>query len=361
MSGRYISQLGVAVLNDWESRSASAENPTGERGQGGRATIGTGAEPGRDLGQGWKVSPSLKVQSGETIVLADIAGPGALQHIWLSMRPDRWRSLVLRFTWDDASKPAMEAPLGDFFCLGWDTYTPLTSRYVVVAPYCGLNSYWPMPFRRRALVTLENIGPEDGVVYYYIDYGLGEVPEEAAYFHGFWHRSNPVDDSHVHTVLPRTEDDGSYVGTFLAFGSNYPGWWGEGEMKFYIDADEDFPTICGTGTEDYFGGAWNFDVQGEGYTTFCAPYCGLHQVIRPDGLYKSQQRFGMYRWHEGDAVRFRTSLKVTLQDLGWRPDGRYRLRNDDMATLALWYGRDPAGAQVTDLSPSHLEVRSLQD
>lgn len=348
------------MLGEWDSRSISAENPTGERGQGGRATTGTGAGPARDLGPGWKVSPSVAIPAGDAVVLADIAGPGAIQHIWLSMRPDRWRSHVLRFTWDNAGRPAVEVPLGDFFCLGWDTFAPLTSRYIVVAPYCGLNSYWPMPFRDRAQVTLENIGDEDSVLYYYIDYSLGEVPDEAAYFHAFWNRDNPVGPSHNHIVLPRTSDSGSYVGTFLAFGSCHPGWWGEGEVKFFIDSDRDFPTICGTGTEDFFGGAWNFDVQGDGYTIFSAPYVGLHQVVAPDGLYQSQQRFGMYRWHEADAVRFRESLEVTVQDLGWRPSGRYRARNDDMATMAVWYGRSPEGAHASELGAEHLEVRSLQ-
>lgn len=352
-------ELGVSLLGDWESRSISAENPTGDRGQGGRATTGTGEIPGRDLGPGWKISPSIRINSGQTAVLADIEGSGAIQHIWMSMRPERWRSLVLRFAWDDAP-PAVEVPLGDFFCLGWDAYAPLTSRYVVVAPYCGLNAYWPMPFRSKARVTLENIGEEDGILYYYIDYGLGEVPDEAAYFHAFWHRSNPVDDTHTHVVLPRVRDNGTYAGTFVAFGSNYPGWWGEGEFKFYIDTDREYPTMCGTGTEDFFGGAWNFDVPDQGYTTFSAPYVGLHQVLAPDGLYQSQQRFGMYRWHEGDAVRFRESIEVTVQDLGWRPDGRYLARSDDIASTAIWYGQNPGPAHDPDLRLEHLEVRSLQ-
>lgn len=362
MTGQFRStrrDLGIATLDGWESRSVSAENTTGAPGQGGRAPSGTGAAPGRDLGIGWKISPSIAIPAGETAVLADIEGPGVIQHIWMSMRPDRWRSLILRFAWDDAP-PALEVPLGDFFCLGWDTYTSVNSRYIVVAPFCGLNSYWPMPFHRRARITLENIGEEGGILYYYIDYGLGQLPDNAAYFHAFWSRNNPVDDSHCHVVLPRVNDDGSYVGTFLAFGSNYPGWWGEGEFKFFIDSDREFPTICGTGTEDFFGGAWNFDVPGDGYTTFSAPYVGLHQALAPDGLYQSQQRFGMYRWHEADAVRFRESLEVTVQDLGWRPSGRYLARRDDMASTAFWYGMKPSGSHTPDLRLEHLEVRSLQ-
>ena len=211
----------------------------GEGGNGHRRR----ARPGS--GEGLENLASILIRPGETAVLADIDGPGAVQHIWLSMRPDRWRSLVLRFTWDNARVPAVQVPLGDFFCLGWDTYAPVNSRYVVVAPYCGLNTYWPMPFREHATVTLENIGEEEGVLYYYIDYGLGELPIDAAYFHAYWNRSNPVDETHIHTILPRVDDDGSYVGTHLSFGSNHTGWWGEGEVKFFIDEDRESRRFVG--------------------------------------------------------------------------------------------------------------------
>lgn len=353
--------LGIALLSSWESRSISAENPTGGVGQGARAERGTGAVHARGLGRGWKISPSIAIRSGESAVLADIDGPGAIQHIWMSMKPDTWRSMVLRFTWDNADRPAVEVPLGDLFCLGWEEYAPVNSRYVVVAPYCGLNTYWPMPFAEHARVTLENIGEEERILYYYIDYVLGEIPREAAYFHAFWNRANPVGEDHIHTILPRVHDVGSYVGTHLSVGTNHPGWWGEGEVKFFIDADRDFPTICGTGTEDYFGGAADFDVPQAGYTTYSTPYLGLHQVLRPDGLYQSQQRFSMYRWHEADAVRFRESLEVTVQDLGWRPGMQYLARRDDIASTAIWYGKSPEGQLEADLRAELLEVRSHPD
>ncbi len=354
--------LGIARLGDWRSRSISAENPSGSAGQGGRATAGTGAFASADLGVGWKVSPSIEIDVGEEKTLADIEGSGALEHFWITVRPEWWRSMILRFWWDDAAMPAVEVPLGDFFCLAWETYAAVSSRYVVVAPFCGLNAYWPMPFRQRARVSLQNISDRKAIVYFTIDYGLGEVSDDAGYFHAFWNRSDPVDKTHIHTVLPTLRDRGAYVGTFLALGCNGIGWWGEGEFKFFIDDDGDFPTICGTGTEDYFGGAWDFDVPGQGYTSYSSPFLGLHQVIAPDALYQSQSRFGMYRWHQQDPVRFRTSLSVTVQDLGWRPGGRqYRPRQDDMATMAVWYGSSPEGSHTTDLRPKHLETRSQPD
>ncbi|NOZ57600.1 MAG: DUF2961 domain-containing protein, partial [Calditrichaeota bacterium] len=135
---------------------------------------------------------------------------------------------------------------------------------------------------------------------------------------------------------------GHYVGTYLAWGVHNNGWWGEGEIKFYIDGDRDFPTICGTGTEDYFCGSYNFENQEtHQYQEFTTPYSGLTQVIRPDGLYRSQMRFGMYRWHIPDPIRFEENLRVTIQALGWRSDGRYLPLQDDIASVAFWYQTEP--------------------
>ena len=130
------------------------------------------------------------------------------------------------------------------------------------------------------------------------------------------------------------------MGVYLAWGVNNNGWWGEGEIKFFIDGDSKFPTICGTGTEDYFCGSYNFDRGGQ-YKEFCTPYTGLVQVIRPDGTYKSQQRFGLYRWHIMDPVRFEKDLKITIQDLGWRVGGRYLPQQSDIASTCFWYQADP--------------------
>ncbi len=160
----------------------------------------------------------------------------------------------------------------------------------------------------------------------------------------------------MHAVLDGVSDRGHYVGTYLAWGSNSGGWWGEGEVKFYLDGDTELPTICGTGTEDYFGGAWNFDVPGQGYTAYSTPFLGLPQILRPDGLYRSQQRFGMYRWHLPDPIRFANDIRVTVQALGWRSGGRYLPLTDDIASTALWYGQSPAGAAGSPLHGDLMEV-----
>jgi len=183
-----------------------------------------------------------------------------------------------------------------------------------------------------------------------------EVDESAGYLHAQWRRSNPLPRAQVHFILDGVQGRGHYVGTYLAWGSNSSGWWGEGEVKFYLDGDVEFPTICGTGTEDYFGGAWNFDVPGHGYTPYSTPYLGLPQVLRPDGLYRSQQRFGMYRWHLPDPIRFESDIRMTVQALGWRPDGRYLQLADDIASTAFWYGDSPEGVPGSSLDPDQLDV-----
>jgi hypothetical protein len=319
------------------TRSISPENPTGEPGRGGRATTGTGAAAARDLGRGWKVSPSIEIPAHTTVDLATISGPGRVTHLWLTTHPDHWRSLLLRAYWDGDPEPAIEVPVGDFFGQGWCRFAQLSSSMVAVNPHGGFNSYWPMPFRTGARLSLENRTPGPVIVYYQMTYETGAVDEQDGYLHAQWRRSNPVPAGSVHTLLDGVRGAGQYVGTYLAWGVNSRGWWGEGEVKFYLDDDEEFPTICGTGTEDYVGGAWNFDVPGQGYTAYTTPWLGLHQIIRPDGQYESQQRFGLYRWHVPDPIHFASALRVDVQALGWRGDGRYLARHDDIASTALFY------------------------
>jgi hypothetical protein len=335
----------LARLATAESRSISAENPTGAKGQGGMATEGTGAVAARELGQGWKVSPCIHIAGSSTVTLADIDGPGAIQHIWLTVDPAAWRRLVLRCYWDGETTPSVETPLGDFFCNGWCERCNVNSLPIAVNPAGGFNSYWEMPFRRHARITIENVSPDQvNGFYYQIDYTLTDVPDDRAYFHAQWRRSNPLPYQEVHTLLDGVAGQGQYVGTYIAWGVNNNGWWGEGEIKFYLDGDQ-WPTICGTGTEDYFGGAWNFEHPRGQYGSYSTPYLGLPQVITSEGLYRSQQRFGLYRWHIPDPIRFRRDLRVTIQALGWRSpsqgQARYLPLQDDIASTAFWYQTEP--------------------
>lgn len=331
----------LSRLSNAKTRSISAENFKGEKGEGGRSTTGTGASYARDLGLGWKISPSISIPPHSTFTLAEIEGPGAIQHIWMTTFPANWRKLILRVYWDREDNPSVECPYGDFFGNGWCERCNINSLPVAVNPAGGMNSYWEMPFRQHARITIENLGDEEILFFFQIDYTLTEIPVDAAYFHAEWRRSNPLAYKQVHTLLDNVKGKGHYVGTYLAWQVNHNGWWGEGEIKFYLDGDQDFPTICGTGTEDYFGGAWNWEQPPGEYGTYSTAFLGLPQAIKPDGLYASQQRFGMYRWHVMDPIRFEQDLRVTIQALGWRSGGRYLPLQDDITSLALWYQTEP--------------------
>lgn len=329
----------ISRLSNARTRSISPENFTGEKGKGGMAIQGTGQDCARDLGQGWKISPSIPIEPGETRQLANIDGSGAIQQIWMTPT-GHWRFSILRVYWDDSELPSIECPVGDFFACGWNKYAQVSSLPVCVNPGSALNCYWEMPFRKKCRITMTNIGSETMKLYYQINYTLTDVLDDVAYFHAQFRRTNPLPYKDVYTIVDGVEGWGQYVGTYMAWGVNNTGWWGEGEVKFYMDGDTEFPTICGTGTEDYFCGSYNFDV--DGYREFTTPYAGLPQVIRPDGVYQSQQRFGMYRWHIMDPIRFDQNLRITIQALGWRSGGRYLPLQDDISSVAYWYQTLPS-------------------
>ena len=327
----------LSTLSTAESRSISPENFTGAKGKGGMAEEGTGAACARDLGPGWKISPSVVIEAGTTFEMADIEGPGTIEQIWLTPTGN-WRFSILRIYWDDQQHPSVECPVGDFFACGWGQYAQVSSLAVCVNPGSAFNCYWSMPFRRRCRITLENIASDDMRLYYQINYALAPVSDEAAYFHAQFRRVNPLSYKEVYTLLDGVEGQGHFAGTYMAWGVNNSGWWGEGEIKFYLDGDREFPTICGTGTEDYFCGSYNFENKDSGqYQEYTTPYAGMPQVLRPDGVYRSQMRFGLYRWHITDPVRFKKDLLVTIQALGWREGGRYLPLQDDIASVVYWY------------------------
>ena len=328
-------------LSNAKTRSISPENFNGEKGKGGMATEGTGKNASRDLGQKWKVSPSVRIKAKTTFTIAEIEGPGAIQHIWMTPTGN-WRFSVIRFYWDDETTPSVEVPVGDFFGMGWNQYAPLNSLAVTVNPGSAFNCYWTMPFRKKCRITMENIDNEDMILYYQVDYTLTEVPADAGYFHAQFRRTNPLPYKQDYVLVDSIKGKGQYVGTYMAWGVNSNGWWGEGEIKFFMDGDKEFPTINGTGTEDYFCGSYNFENRKtKQYQEFSTPYSGLPQVIKADGMYAVQQRFGLYRWHIKDPIRFESNLKVTIQALGWTRDGRYLPLQDDISSVVYWYQAEP--------------------
>src|ERR1700754_2734890 len=208
---------GLSRLTDGQSRTISPENRTGAKGAAARDTDGVAAAAARDLGPGWKISPYVHIEPGATLDLADMGGPGVIRQIWLTPAGVPWRQLILRIYWDDQEQPSVECPLGDFFASGWGGlpwagHAQISSLPVCVNPGSALNSFWEMPFRRRCRVTCENRSAQQARIYYQVNYELGEVPADAAYFHAQFRRSNPLAYGSGHTILDGVSGQGHYVG-----------------------------------------------------------------------------------------------------------------------------------------------------
>lgn len=323
---------GLSLLRNSETRSISAENPTGERGGGAKA-VPDEKNAAANLGKGWKVRPCIDIAKGETVTLADIEGPGVIQHIWITVTEKAYRDAILRFYWDGEASPSVETPLGDFFANAHGVRTKINSLMVAVNPTGGFNSYWPMPFRKHARITVENQSTSTiGGFFYQITYALEAVPAEAAYFHAQWRRSMTTREHPEHVLVDGIEGRGHYVGTFIGWEQLSNGWWGEGEIKFFIDGDKENPTINGTGTEDYFGGAWGFG------DTFSTAFLGYPLQLKKPG---EVPKHSLYRWHVADPIRFTKNLRVTIQALGWWPNGKFQPLTDDLASVAYWYQTEP--------------------
>ena len=330
---------GLALLGDMKTRSISAENPTGAKGRGGMA-IPNPSEPkpaasaraADDLGQGWKVRPFLRVNAGRTVTLMDVDGPGVIRHIW--MVEGLSRAHVLRIYWDHEKTPSVEVPVPDFFAVGHETFAPVNSQPVIVNPRNALNCYWPMPFRKHVRITFTNDSPDKDLklLAFQIDYALKQVPENAAYFHAQFRRVT-TDTVNPYIILDGVKGKGKYVGTFLAWTQMEKGWFGEGEIKFYMYGDTKFPTICGTGTEDYFLGSYGFP---HPYTT---AYVGTTLPANYDA--PPPNFWSLYRWHILDPIYFDHDLRVTIQALGWGANGKYKKMADDIASVAYWYQTEP--------------------
>jgi len=330
--------------SDAKTRSISPENFTGEKGKAGMATEGTGKHASSDLGRGWKVSPSVGIKAGTTFTLGEIKGPGCIQQIWMTPTGN-WKKAILRFYWDGEKDPSVECPVGDFFACGPGKYAQINSLAVCVNPGSAFNCYWQMPFRKSARITLQNTDEKDMTLYYQVNYALGSVPRDAGTFHAQYRRESPLKQTGTYTILDGVKGQGQYVGTYLTWEVHNTGWWGEGEIKFFLDGDKEFPTICGTGTEDYFCGSYNFENQEtKRYQVFSTPYCGLAQVLPPDKIYEVGQQFSLYRWHITDPIRFEKDLRVTIQALGWQQGGKYLPLKDNLSSVAFWYQKEPHAA-----------------
>lgn len=261
----------------------------------------------------------------------------------------------MRIFFDGSENPAVNVPLSDFFAnADYREYRQISSLAICNNPNKGMNCYFEMPYFRGFRAEIENIGDDPVSVYYQIDCEEKKLPPNSLYFHAQFGRVNPLPYKGVYTIVDNVKGNGLYVGTYLHWGTKSNGWWGEGEIKFYIDGDTEFPSICGTGTEDYFCGAYCFDVNGK-YKEFSTPYSGLSKVGGTDDMYGSQRYFDLYRWHITDSVYFKKDLCVTIQALGWRSGGRYLPLQDDISSVAYWYSDN-----LNDIYPELPDKNSLE-
>lgn len=344
--------INPLMIQRGQSRAVNAENPTGEKGRGGMSES--------PLGKSRKGSPCLRdIKPGEKVTLANIKGAGIITHMWMTVDDKTTdadcfvlRDLVLRMYWDGETEPSVDVPLGDFFCCGFATECYIDSACIMVAPLRGLNSYFQMPFCKSAKIELVNEHVNCIPAFFYqIDYILyEELPEITEFFHAQWRRSPITEIGKDYVIVDNIEGTGRYVGTYIALSTLQRYWWGEGEVKFYIDGDNEFPTICGTGMEDYFGGSWSFSGRGDakmkehcysslymGYP-FYSKYDTL--VVNPYHNDDCPPMRGFYRWHMADPVFFEENLRVTVQQIGVCSAGLFE-RQDDLASVAYWYQREP--------------------
>lgn len=220
----------IFKICDAESRSITAENPTGEKGKGGMATEKNTLHPDgiksfKELGQGWKNSPCRPIDAGKTVEIANIAGSGVIRHIWVTLYNKFYRDIILRIYWDGQENPSVECPIGDFFCCSWNERQNIYAIPINVNPSGGMNSYFPMPFRKNVRITVENDSPNDLAYFFYtINYTLEPVEDDAIYFHAQFNRSNPLKEKTDHLIVDDIKGRGHYVGTFMSWQQNNDGW-----------------------------------------------------------------------------------------------------------------------------------------
>ncbi|MEN6385526.1 MAG: glycoside hydrolase family 172 protein [Phycisphaerales bacterium] len=308
-----------------ESRSITAENPTGEKGKGGMTAS--------NIGVGRKGRALLNIDPGEKITLCEIKGPAVIRRMWVTLpsKKENLLGFVIRGYWDGQKTPSIEAPIGYFFGSAHGITKAYQSAVHSMTDTAGMSIYLQMPFLKKAKFTITNEGPEKNVPFYYqVDYTINEkLSNDIGRLHVSYHRENPTTLGEDFTILSKRTGMGRFMGCVLGINNADNKWWGEGEVKMYLDGDEKFPTICGTGTEDYIGHAW-------GFHNNAFMFGGM--AFRDDKLYT------LYRWHLPDPIYWKKDIRVTLQQIGAGgvQGGGYYNKQEDVTAAAFWYEPIPS-------------------
>lgn len=325
------------------SRSISFENPTGAPGQGGRAASA--------LGVGRKGSPNRSIQPGETVGLCDIEGPGTIRHFWMttSKVKNSLRSIVVRAYWEGQVHHSIECPLGDFMGFAHGKVTAYQSAVHSVSVSRGMNLWLPMPFTRRARITFSNEGDKPVTLFYQIDYTLGDRhSHDIGRLHCLFRRENPTTPKQDFELLPERRNSGRFIGSVVGVRTLSSGWWGEGEIKMYFDGDKEFPSYCGTGTEDYAGQGWGLTP-----TPYLYNGCSL----------TDNSFYSFYRWYLPDPIYWRQEARIAIQQLGYKKGYGLVNRSDDWSCATFWYEPAPSAplAPMPDVASRTADLYSPAD
>jgi hypothetical protein len=306
-----------------DSRSISFENPTGAAGQGGRSAS--------NLGPGRKGAPAREIKPGETIQIGDIHGPGTIRHIWMttSSEPMVQRACVIRAYWEGQKHPSIESPIGDLFGFSHGKIVSFQSAAHSCGPTGGRNLWLPMPFTKRARFTFSNEGNKPVTLFYQLTYTLNDKhPRNVGRLHVLFRRENPTVVKKDFELLPQRIQKGRFIGSVIGIRNLHPDqWWGEGEIKVYRDGDREWPTIVGTGSEDYVGLAWGIQ-----QAAFLYNGCNLNE----------KNFVSMYRWHLPDPITWQREGRITIQQIAYK-DG-LRETSDDWSCATFWYEPVPSAA-----------------
>lgn len=341
---RSITELYKAAPSDVQTRWISPENPTGEPGKGGMTNKGA------------KGNAFYIVAPGETQTLFDVKGAGIINRMWLSgtigVNAVQRRAVRIDMFWDGAAKPAVSSPIGDFFGIGLGLSAKFDNELFSSPEARSFNYTIPMPFRTSALITITNESPEEVWIWYDINYQtMNKLPDDIMYFHAFWNRNPKTTPGDDYEIMPKVEGTGRYIGTNIGVigDSIYRGtWFGEGEVKIYLDGDNEFPTLAGTGTEDYIGTGWG---QGE----YASRYFGSLVSDKDNDIY------AFYRYHITDPVYFHHDCRVTIQQIGNSTKPEIIKMNEKGANITpVWFlgkkdGRTVQRMLLDETNPPRLE------
>ena len=333
---------GLPLIRNSQTRSICAENPTGAKG-GGAQAVPQPNEAGSDLGKGWKSRACLLLDPNTTTTLAEIEGPGVIQHIWITTDNKVLRDLILRIYWDGENRSLRRSPARRL--LRQRPRPPrqrqLACRSRSIPPAASTaTGRCPSASRRRSPSKASTARSTCGF-FYQITYALQDVPADAGYFHAQWRRAMTTREHPEHTILDHIKRHRSLLSAPISPGPNSPTAGGaKARSSSSSTATVSTPTICGTGTEDYFGGAWGFYGDSGREERFSTPFLGMPLVRL---LEREVPKFGLYRWHIMDPIRFAKDLRVTIQALGWYPNGKFQPLTDDISSTAFWYQQEPHG------------------